>query len=105
MQVSWGGANKFCVVEELLLWAGGVIKNDQDEQCSHLCCQPLCLEVGHVVVESTKNNNLRKGCRVWLDCPHVGCEKKIHICDHTPSCIRFVPGFASWDDFLANGVH
>lgn len=104
-QVSWGGANKFCVVEELLLWAGGVIKNDQGDQCSHLCCKTLCLEVGHVCVESALLNNLRKGCAVWIDCPHKGCSKKILVCFHEPKCIKFCPGFLSWEDFMENGIH
>jgi hypothetical protein len=102
VQVSWGGANKFCVLEELLLWSQGVTLVD-GHQCSHLCCEPLCLLPEHVCSESCKNNNLRKGCLVWVDCPH--CSLKILVCKHEPSCIKFCPGFGSWSEFVENGVH
>jgi hypothetical protein len=101
--VSWGGANKFCTVEELVLWAGGVIKKDKNDQCSHLCGKPLCLEVSDICLESATANNLRKGCPVWVDCPHCGL--KIFVCTHQPACRKFCSGFDSWEDFLANGVH
>lgn len=104
VQLSHGGANKFAVLQEVLLWAGGVTLEDgEDQQCSHLCENPLCTLPEHVWRESTKKNNNRKGCVVWWDCPH--CEKKIKICQHEPSCIKFVPGFKSWEDFLQNGLH
>jgi len=104
VQVSWGGANKFCVIEELLLWSQGVIK-DSGEHCSHLCCRPLCLVPAHICAEGAQENNLRKGCRVWVDCPHGDCSKKILLCEHEPRCIKFCEGFESWEDFLQNGIH
>lgn len=103
VQLSWGGANKFCVLEELLLWAGGVTKV-QGDQCSHRCGEPLCCDPEHICRESARNNNIRKGCVVWWACPH-GCQKKIVVCTHEPLCIKFVPGFASWEDFIQIGVH
>jgi hypothetical protein len=104
IQISYGGANKFAVLQEVLLWAGGVTLEDgEDQQCSHLCGNPRCTLPEHVFRESTKKNNNRKGCVVWWDCPH--CEKKIQICQHEPSCVKFVPGFKSWDEFLDNGIH
>ena len=93
VQISWGGANKFCVLEELLLWAGGVTKVRGD-QCSHRCGEPLCTDPGACMLGKSRENNLRKGCVVWWACPH-GCKKKIFICTHVPSCIKVVPGFAS----------
>ena len=101
IQISWGGANKFCVLQELVLWSQGVSFKDAGDQCSHLCGRPRCLE--HVCKESVAKNNQRKGCVVWWDCPH--CELKILICQHNPPCIKYAPGFASWDDFLQNGIH
>jgi hypothetical protein len=103
VQVSWGGANKFCVLGELLSWAGGVIK-DPGAHYSHLCCQPLCIVPGHIVVETPQENNLRKGCPVWVDCPH-GCVKKIFVCQHKPPCIKYASGYNLWPAFLKNGIH
>ena|ERR1039457_3349990 len=103
VQLSWGGANKFAVLQEVLLWAKGVTLDVSSDQCSHRCGNPLCVLPEHICRESAKNNNNRKGCVVWWDCPH--CDKKIFICQHEPSCIKFVPGFKSWDDFLLNGLH
>jgi hypothetical protein len=103
VQLSYGGANKFAVLQEVLLWAGGVTRVDSGDQCSHLCGNPLCTLPEHVCLEDAKKNNSRKGCVVWWDCPH--CDKKIKICQHEPSCIKFVPGFISWKEFLENGLH
>lgn len=102
VQISWGGANKFCVLEDLVLWARGVMKSEGD-QCSHLCCEPLCMCPEHICTESAQENNLRKGCVVWWDCPH--CPQKILICQHQPPCIKYVPGYLSWNNFLQNGTH
>lgn len=104
VQVSWGGANKFCVLGELLLWAGGFCKS-QGQQCSHLCHQPLCLEVSHVCLESVKENNDRKGCLVWVECPHKDCALKIFVCVHSPPCIKYAEGWEDWEHFLRNGIH
>ncbi len=103
VQVSWGGANKFCVLQELVLWSKGVTREVAGDQCSHLCGKPFCLE--HVCLESAVANNSRKGCVVWWPCPHAGCAKKILICQHSPLCIKYVPDFKSWEDFLERGVH
>lgn len=103
MQLSWGGANKFAVLQEVLLWARGVTLEEKGNQCSHLCGNPLCTLPEHVWPESAQKNNSRKGCSVWVNCPH--CVLKIFICSHVPACIKSVPGFTSWDDFLENGTH
>lgn len=101
-QVSYGGANKFATLEEVVLWAAGGTKGI-GQQCSHRCHKTLCKEVGHVCSESIQKNNERKGCLVWIDCPH--CDQKILVCVHEPKCIKFAPGFGSWEDFLENGTH
>jgi hypothetical protein len=103
VQLSWGGANKFAVLQEVLLWARGVILEGNGDQCSHLCGKTLCTLPKHICKESAEKNNNRKGCVVWWDCPH--CPKKILICCHEPKCIKFAPGFATWEDFLQNGIH
>jgi hypothetical protein len=104
VQISWGGANKFCVLEDLLLWSKGVIK-EQGCQCSHLCGNPLCLVPEHIIEESAVENNRRKGCVVWVGCPHGDCPLKILVCQHRPPCILYAPGYNSFADLLAGGIH
>lgn len=103
VQLSFAGANKFATLGEVLLWAGGTTLNVTGDQCSHLCCNPLCKIPAHVVVESAQKNNQRKGCGVVWPCSH--CSKVYLTCPHEPSCIKFVEGYSSWEDFLANGKH
>jgi len=102
IQVSSGGANKFCVLGEMVAWAKGV-RPTQEDQVSHLCHRPTCVVPAHVTIESARANNARKGCRVWVDCPH--CPLKIFICDHQPACIRYAPGYSTWEEFRSDGVH
>jgi hypothetical protein len=100
VQVSYGGANKFVMLQELVLWSEGVTLVS-GQQCSHRCGKPLCKE-RHICAESAELNNRRKGCAVVLKCNH--CQKMILICQHDPVCITNVPGWASWEDFLQNGL-
>ena len=62
------------------------------EDASHLCHHSLCCRVGHVIWEDAKANQARKGCVVWVSCPHDDCQLKIWICEHEPKCIKTVPG-------------
>ena len=104
VQVSAWGGNKFACLQQVSVWAMGEDAGDGlTRQCSHRCGEPRCLTVGHVCVESTEDNNRRKGCLVAVRCHH--CEKYYFVCPHQPSCIKFFPGFKSWEDFLENGVH
>lgn len=104
IQVSSGGANKFAMLQEVVLWAGG-FELAEGEQCFHRCGQPACLVPGHVIAESELLNQRRKGCLVWVDCPH--CALKINVCRHGPDkCILHCEGgFLDSDDFEARGVH
>lgn len=102
VQVSFGGANKFAVLQELLLWASG-LDCGPGEQASHLCGQKLCMVKEHVVNESEVENQRRKGCLVWVDCPH--CSLKISVCPHTPRCVKLAPGWPGQAAFVANGIH
>lgn len=101
IQVSYGGANKFTVLEKVVIWADGQDLGE-GEQCSHLCHRPRCKTVGHVWAESAAVNNSRKNCLVWIDCHH--CPQKIFLCTHIPCCIKFCPGFTSMDDLKERGV-
>lgn len=52
VELSFDGANKFAVMGKILLWPKGVTLNSvTGDQCSHLCCNPLCADAAHVVVE------------------------------------------------------
>lgn len=101
VQVSYGGANKFAMLQSVVLWAAGRDITEDGEQASHLCHQPLCKTVGHVVPESAQKNNSRKGCLVWIDCHH--CDKKILLCTHAPVCIKYCEGYSSMEDFVQRG--
>lgn len=101
IQVSHNGANKFATLEEVMIWAGGR-DLPGGQQASHRCCRPSCTIVSHVIPESAEVNNRRKNCLVFGDCHH--CSLKILVCSHDPCCIKYSPGFTSWEDFLQNGV-
>jgi hypothetical protein len=101
VQVSYKGANKFATLQEVLLWAKGIYKGS--DQCSHLCGEPLCLCIEHVIVEDVTANNRRKGCCIVFPCSH--CDKWYLVCKHQPLCVTYVPGFKSWEAFLSYGKH
>jgi len=61
---------------------------------SHLCHHSTCSRVGHVIWESSERNQSRKGCVVWVSCPHDDCELKIWVCPHEPKCIKTIPNVA-----------
>jgi len=102
VQVSWGGVNKFAVLQEVVLWAQRQEKINQNDHVSHRCANPRCKTVGHMVVESAEKNNKRKNCLVHIACPH--CDKRIMVCNHSPVCIKYAgPRFVDMDDFLQGG--
>lgn len=102
VQISADKVNHFALLQEVTLWAVSAFVG-VGEQCSHLCCQPLCCTLGHVIAESELVNQRRKGCLVWVDCPH--CNLKILVCPHLPPCVKYAPGWADQGQFLANGIH
>lgn len=106
IQVSAGGANKFSTLEEVVVWAKGEFLGE-GEQCSHDCHLPSCKNPSHIAPRSILDNQNRKGCRVWVDCPHAGegCSKKIDVCSHRPRCIRFCEGFEDHLHFWREGLH
>lgn len=112
IQVSAGGANHFMMLQHVVLCAAGQsYAFGQDGtlpvgmHASHLCGNTQCTTVGHVHIESVRANNQRKGCHVWIPCPHVmeGCSSPvILVCPHTPVCIKYVEGFVSMDELVAS---
>jgi len=67
---------------------------ERGDDASHLCHRSTCSRVGHVIWESAAMNQSRKGCVVWVSCPHADCQLKIWVCEHAPRCIKTVPGVA-----------
>lgn len=105
VQVSVGGLNKVMTLQEALL----ILQGDGDQyppvgsrQISHRCHQPRCATVGHVCVETTQENNLRKGCGGMMHCPCGG--GILLLCEHVPTCIpNWRPAQAnSFAEFFAN---
>lgn len=101
LQLSAEGANKFAVLQEVVLWAGGSVL-DIGQECSHLCHRPRCRVISHIFAESGLVNQSRKNCSVWVDCHH--CPKKILTCAHAPLCVKFCPGYSDMDDLMLNGA-
>jgi hypothetical protein len=102
IQLSSEGANKFATLQEVLLWARGD-RLQPGQHASHLCDKPKCLMKEHIVAESPVVNNSRKNCGRVIKCAH--CDKYYQACDHSPRCVTFIEGFASWEEFLVNGLH
>jgi len=80
-----------------LATTGTLPDHEEDEEASHLCGHTVCKVVGHVIWENKTLNQNRKGCLVWVPCPHshqmgVPCDKLIWVCPHTPPCIKAIPG-------------
>lgn len=104
IQVSALGANKFCYLQELVMWGSGHW-NGAGDQSSHRCGRPTCKSLGHVVPETVSNNLSRRGCPVWVPCAHGHCSKKILVCSHLPVCIKYAPGYSSMEDLMERGCH
>ena len=102
VQLSSQGANKFAVLQEVLLWAKGE-KAVYGDHVSHLCDKPKCMLPEHMYLESPVVNNSRKNCGKIIKC--ADCPKHYQACDHSPRCITFVERYASWEEFLAEGLH
>uniref|UniRef100_A0A183BPM1 Zf-His_Me_endon domain-containing protein n=1 Tax=Globodera pallida TaxID=36090 RepID=A0A183BPM1_GLOPA len=65
---------------------------DEGDDASHLCHRSTCSRVGHVIWESPQLNQDRKGCAVWVECPHADCDLRVWACVHEPKCIKMVAG-------------
>jgi len=86
-------------------------------EISHLCHNSLCCNPDHLFAEPGLLNNARKGCAVWVTCPHQHPDQLQHIvwvCSHgnpqqnRPYCIKNHPSFVYMDDMnglktVANG--
>jgi hypothetical protein len=73
-------------VHQLAYYAeNGTVPTRNQEHLSHLCNDSRCMNTSHLIVETPKQNNSRKNCRVTVECEH--CCKKTNVCEHTPKCI------------------
>lgn len=59
---------------------------DAGEHASHLCGNPRCITGSHLIIESPRSNESRKGCPVYIECAH--CDKVHIICKHNPLCYK-----------------
>ena len=114
IQVSGNKVNKFILLHHLVLAAQGPPVGTFDENgkvsggmhVSHLCGQPRCMTMGHMVAEDSVTNNSRKGCVVWIPCPHANGEegsckhRYILVCPHSPPCVKYVEGFRDMAGFI-----
>lgn len=100
------------MLQEVVLWADGRGKKydeaDFQLEHSHFCGNSKCTVPSHVDLEPMLENQRRVRCVVWVHCPH--CSLKIPVCQHGPPdgskrCIKFCPGFDSYEDFKVNGLH
>jgi hypothetical protein len=72
------------LVHVLSFWIHkGAFPEEEGKDISHLCNTPLCINPDHLVRESTKINQKRKGCKGTIKCPH--CIQSISICDCDPT--------------------
>jgi Zinc-binding loop region of homing endonuclease len=101
VQVSFRGANKFAVLQELVLWASNRYVQP-GEDCSHLCHHPKCRVKTHIVPEPSIINQSRKNCLIYISCHH--CDKYIFLCQHDPSCIKYAEGYCDSEDFMQHGL-
>lgn len=101
VQISFHALNKaMCLHNLACARQNGPPPLDASE-ASHLCGRTRCFNPEHLVWESTRANNLRKGCPVWVDCPHEACGLKVNCCTHNPPCIKYLPG-VKYQDFVSD---
>ena len=60
----------------------GYVPEKDAMHISHLCHNPSCMNVLHLVEETPEENMARKNC--FIQCPHCFC----NLCPHEPRCIR-----------------
>jgi len=86
-------------------------------EISHLCHNPACCKPAHLFAELGLPNNARKGCAVWVMCPHQhpnNQQRIVWVCGHgnptlnKPYCIKNHPANVFVDNMdglrnIANG--
>ena len=78
-------------------------------EISHLCHNSTCCKIEHLFAEPGLLNNARKGCAVWVYCPHQHPNNRqciVWVCGHgsaagnLPYCIRNHPAGVYVDDMV-----
>lgn len=75
-------------IHHLAWYATGrpIPKDSRSEQISHLCADSRCFNIDHLIIETPKQNNSRKNCKVIVTCP-CPCKHTFFVCEHVPMCI------------------
>jgi hypothetical protein len=58
----------------------------REAECSHLCHDPSCSGLGHVITESGPSNNARNNCVQAVECH--SCGRILNVCPHQPRCLQ-----------------
>jgi len=75
----------------IVLYAAGRYPPTSEHEVSHLCHNPVCVNLEHLCWEFHPDNHARERCR-WtrgLKCP-CGCNHSFTLCPHTPQCVPCV---------------
>jgi hypothetical protein len=71
---------------QVVLAVNGSFPENKTDECSHLCDNNRCIRFEHLVWESSKRNQNRKGCAGTVQC---NCCTQMHdVCKHEPKCIK-----------------
>jgi hypothetical protein len=79
-------AQRAYLLHKLSMYAYHVRLPEEGEQASHLCNKRECFNPDHLVAESIKTNNSRKGCPGDISCSH--CTQITWSCPHNPKCVN-----------------
>jgi len=77
---------QFFVPAQIVLAYEGFFAENKTDDASHLCDNPSCVRVDHLVWESHAKNEARKRCPVFHVCEC--CQHKQLVCTHIPACIK-----------------
>lgn len=103
------GTRGVALLHHVVAWSRGLVAAELSGLVySHLCANTKCTLATHICTESPLRNEARKFCDPVHELPGMfyirGLRKRYLVtCGHGPElCIRYVPGFASWEEFLAS---
>ena len=69
---------------QVVLVCNGEFAENIDDEASHLCGNPKCLRSSHLIWETSKANQNRKGCPGVV---RTGDGQQLTICEHKPTCM------------------
>lgn len=77
---------QFFVPSQIMLACNGFAAKLPSDEASHLCDNPACVRVEHLVWENHAQNDARKNCKGSIRC--LECTSLVLVCDHSPRCIK-----------------